>query len=346
MRIEEDLKLDFKDVLIRPKRSRLASRSEVNITRKFIFPYGKYTFEGVPIIAANMDGVGTMSMAKILAKQKIMTALTKHYPEDKLVEFFANVNMQKHVFYSLGTSAEDFRKFSAVYEKTDKKIRFVCIDVANGYSQAFLHFVRKFREKFSDVVLMAGNVVSNEMAEALILEGVDIVKVGIGPGSTCTTRKMTGVGMPQLSAIIDCADAAHGLGGMICADGGCTVPGDVSKAFGANADFVMLGGMLAGHQESEMELEEHEGQIKIKFYGMSSKEAMDKHAGGVANYRASEGKVVRLEYRGIVANTLQEILGGIRSTCTYVGAAHLKELPKRTTFIRVSQQINNVFGSS
>lgn len=346
MRIEEDLKLDFKDVLIRPKRSRLASRSEVNITRKFVFPYGKHTFDGTPIIAANMDGVGTMTMAKSLAKQKIMTALTKHYSEDSLVEFFANVAMQKHVFYSLGTSAEDLRKFTSVYEKTDKRIRFVCIDVANGYSQAFLHFVRKFREKFTDVVLMAGNVVSYEMTEALILEGVDLIKVGIGPGSVCTTRKMTGVGMPQLSAIIECADAAHGLGGMICADGGCTVPGDISKAFGANADFVMLGGMLAGHKESEMEVEEHEGKTKVKFYGMSSKEAMDKHAGGVANYRASEGKIVRLEYRGPVANTLQDILGGLRSTCTYVGAAHLKELPRRTTFIRVSQQINNVFGAT
>lgn len=346
MRIEEDLKLDFKDVLIRPKRSRLASRSEVSLERKFTFPYGKHNFEGTPIIAANMDGVGTMSMARSLATKQIMTALTKHYIEADLVKFFNHKNMQKHVFYSLGTSAEDLKKFTSVFEKTDKSIRFVCVDVANGYSQAFLNFVKKFREKFPDVVLMAGNVVSYEMTEALILDGVDIVKIGIGPGSVCTTRKMTGVGVPQLSAIIECADAAHGLGGMICADGGCTVPGDISKAFGANADFVMLGGMLAGHNESEMEVEEHEGQKKVKFYGMSSKDAMEKHAGGVASYRASEGKVVRLEYRGQVSDTLQDILGGLRSTCTYVGAAHLKELPRRTTFIRVSQQINNIYGAS
>jgi GMP reductase len=212
----------------------------------------------------------------------------------------------------------------------------VCIDVANGYTQSFVDFIKEFRQWYPDVVLMAGNVVTPEMTEELILAGVDIVKVGIGPGSVCTTRKKTGVGYPQLSAVIECADAAHGLQGHIIADGGCSVPGDVVKAFAAGADFVMLGGMLAGHKEG--------GASPFgenKFYGMSSDTAMDLHNGGVANYRASEGKTVEIPYRGEVKHTMQDILGGLRSACTYVGASELKELSKRATFVRVTQQLNN-----
>jgi GMP reductase len=209
-----------------------------------------------------------------------------------------------------------------------------------------VQFVTKFRDENKDVVVMAGNVVTGDMTEALILAGVDIVKVGIGPGSVCTTRKMTGVGYPQLSAIIECADAAHGLGAQVCGDGGCTVPGDLAKGFGGGADFIMLGGMLAGHDESAGDLIERDGKQLKRFYGMSSAAAMTKHAGGVAKYRASEGKEVLVDYRGPVENTLQDILGGVRSACTYVGARKLKELTKRTTFIRVGMQINEVFGKS
>jgi GMP reductase len=221
----------------------------------------------------------------------------------------------------------------------DKHIK-VCIDVANGYTQAFVEFIKKFRERYPSVILMAGNVVTPEMTEELILAGVDIVKVGIGPGSVCTTRKMTGIGYPQLSAVIECADAAHGLRGHIIADGGCSVPGDIVKAFAAGADFVMLGGMLAGHKEG--------GASSFgdnRFYGMSSDTAMDLHNGGVANYRASEGKTVEIPYRGEVSRTIQDILGGLRSACTYVGASELKELSKRTTFVRVTQQLNETLSA-
>ena len=225
-------------------------------------------------------------------------------------------------------------------------VSFVCIDVANGYTEAFVSFVKKVRDTFPDLVIMAGNVVTGDMTEELLLSGADIVKVGIGPGSVCTTRKMTGVGYPQLSAIIECADAAHGLGGRICADGGCTVPGDIAKAFGGGADFVMLGGMFAGHDEAGGERVELDGKVYRRFYGMSSKDAMDKYSGGVAKYRAAEGKSVLLPERGPVENTVQDILGGVRSACTYVGARRLKELTMRTTFVRVSMQINEVFGKS
>lgn len=346
MRIEEELKLDFKDVLIRPKRSTLTSRSEVDISREFVFHHSRRKYRGIPIIAANMDTVGTFEMAQALTKRDLSVALHKHYGEAEIVAFFSALPEAATVFYSMGITKADYEKFVRVKEAAGAAVRCVCVDVANGYTKSFVDFVQKLRAAYPDVTLMAGNVVTGEMTEELILDGVDIVKVGIGPGSVCTTRKMTGVGYPQLSAIIECADAAHGLGGLICADGGCTAPGDLAKAFGGGADFVMLGGMLAGHDECSDEVVERGGERKVRFYGMSSRAAMDKYAGGVADYRASEGKEVLLDYRGPVENTLQDILGGVRSACTYVGARKLKELSKRTTFIRVARQLNEVFGAS
>ena len=346
MRIEQDLKLDFKDVLIRPKRSTLTSRSEVDISREFVFLHSQKKYRGIPVIAANMDATGTFEMARALAKHDLSVALHKHYSEEELLAFFAAQPESPPTFYSLGISAHDYDKFRRVMERANGSIRYVCVDVANGYTKAFIRFIHKLRAAYPEIILMAGNVVTGEMTEELILDGVDIVKVGIGPGSVCTTRKMAGVGYPQLSAIIECADAAHGLRGLICADGGCTSPGDLAKAFGAGADFVMLGGMLAGHDECGSDIVEVDGERKMRFYGMSSREAMTKYSGGVAGYRASEGKEVFLDYRGPVEGTLQDILGGVRSACTYVGARQLKELSKRTTFVRVSQQLNEIFGAS
>lgn len=350
MHIEESVKLDFKDVLIRPKRSTLTSRSDVDISRKFIFHHSKKTYQGIPIIAANMDATGTFEMAHALGKHGLSTALHKHYSQEQLLEFFQSLPASglpaSSVFYSMGITQADYEKFHSVMEQCGKRIEYVCIDVANGYTESFINFVKKVRGHFPSLSIMAGNVVTGDMTEELILAGADIVKVGIGPGSVCTTRKMTGVGYPQLSAIIECADAAHGLGGQICADGGCVVPGDLAKAFGGGADFIMLGGMLAGHDESGGDLVEFDGQRYKGFYGMSSRAAMEKYAGGVARYRAAEGKEVLIEYRGPVEQTVQEILGGIRSACTYVGAHRLKELTKRTTFIRVTQQLNEAFGKS
>ncbi|WP_120512875.1 GMP reductase [Photobacterium salinisoli] len=345
MRIEQDLKLGFKDVLFRPKRSTLKSRSQVELTRDFTFKHSGRQWSGVPIIAANMDSVGSFDMAKALAKHNVMTAIHKHYSVEDWASFIKenSADVLKHAMVSTGTSDADFQKTKDIMALTDE-LMFICIDIANGYSEHLVEYVEKVRKAFPDKVISAGNVVTGDMVEELILAGADIVKVGIGPGSVCTTRVKTGVGYPQLSAIIECADAAHGLGGQIIGDGGCTCAGDVSKAFGGGADFVMLGGMLAGHEESNGEIVEKDGQQFMKFYGMSSQSAMDKHSGGVANYRAAEGKTVLLPYRGPVENTIQDIMGGVRSTCTYVGAAKLKELTKRTTFIRVREQENNVYG--
>jgi len=347
MRIEEDIKLDYSDVLIRPKRSTLNSRSEVDITRTFVFKNAGRELTAVPIIAANMDGVGTFAMARALIKHKMLVALHKWYSPEQLKEFFESLAPEDapYVFYTMGITEKDIERLDALLEIIDESIiASICVDVANGYTERFAEFCKRLRARFLDKIIMAGNVVTGEMVEELSLIGIDIIKVGIGPGSVCTTRKMTGVGYPQLSAVIECADAAHGIGARICADGGVKVVGDLAKAFGGGGDFVMVGSMLAGHEESEMELFERNGKKLLKYYGSSSEEAMQKHNGGIATYRASEGKSVELEYKGPVEKTIQEMLGGLRSSCTYVGARHLKELPKRTTFIRVNQQLNTKYG--
>uniref|UniRef100_A0A8C0QU95 GMP reductase n=1 Tax=Canis lupus dingo TaxID=286419 RepID=A0A8C0QU95_CANLU len=338
--IDSDIKLDFKDVLLRPKRSTLKSRSEVDLTRSFSFRNSKQVYTGIPIIAANMDTVGTFEMAKVLCKFSLFTAVHKHYSLQQWKEFASQNPDCLEVIISFWLPGDKPSPSSA---GSIPQVKYICLDVANGYSEHFVEFVKDVRKRFPEHTIMAGNVVTGEMVEELILSGADIIKVGIGPGSVCTTRKKTGVGYPQLSAVMECADAAHGLKGHIISDGGCSCPGDVAKAFGAGADFVMLGGMLAGHSESGGELIERDGKKYKLFYGMSSEMAMKKYAGGVAEYRASEGKTVEVPFKGDVEHTIRDILGGIRSTCTYVGAAKLKELSRRTTFIRVTQQVNPIF---
>ena len=336
MRIENDIKLDLDDVLIRPKRSTLSSRSEVVLERKF------KDFEGIPVVAANMDTTGTIEVANVLAQYKMMTCLHKHYDIEILYDFF--FTPQDYAAYSMGITDADVHKWNTLKSKLPKgNIKYVCIDVANGYTERFIEFVRRFKEENPEIVLIAGNVVTGDVTEQLILAGADIVKIGIGPGSVCTTRIKTGVGFPQLSAVIECADAAHGLGGRIMADGGCKSSGDVAKILGAGADFVMLGGMFAGHEESGGETVVEDGEMYKTFYGMSSDTAMDIHAGGMSDYKASEGKTVKIPFKGTITNTVNEILGGLRSACTYVGAKELRELSKCTTFVRVNNTHNRIF---
>ena len=386
MRIEEDTKLDYKDVLIRPKRSTLGSRKEVDLERGFTFRnYKPYVatdvlpdgypvvqeqyrhYRGTPIMASNMDGVGTFEMADTLATGGIFTCLVKTYSVKELVNYFDQDDRShdpartEYVAMSIGITDADHAKFRDVYEQTGSRLKYVCIDVANGYSSRFRDTVSDFRMMYPNIVIIAGNVVTGEMTEELILAGADIVKVGIGPGSVCTTRIQTGVGYPQLSAVIECADAAHGLGGHIIADGGCTCPGDVAKAFAGGADFVMLGGMLAGHNQGGGEVitkkyitdEMSTGTTRkieekkfVQFYGMSSDAANTKHFGGLKDYRSSEGREVLVPYRGDVAATVQDLLGGLRSTCTYAGALRLKHLMRCTTFVRCTQQFNGVYASN
>jgi GMP reductase len=370
MRIENEVLLDYSDVLIRPKRSTLGSRKDVDLNRRFTFRNSAIDYSGLPIMAANMDGVGTFEMADTLASQNIFTCLVKTYSAEQLIEYFDHFNSNReerteNVAMSIGTSDDDFKKLVEVIHDVGDRLKYVCMDIANGYSEHFVEHIYKVRTEFPQLVIIAGNVVTADQTQELILNGADIVKVGIGPGSVCTTRIQTGVGYPQLSAVIECADAAHGLGGHIIADGGCTCPGDVAKAFAAGADFVMLGGMLAGHIEgggnvitkmyetSEVTRTDddfYETVYKekkfVQFYGMSSDAANTKHFGGLKDYRSSEGREVLVPFRGEVLSTIQNILGGIRSTCTYAGAEKIKQLTKCTTFVKVNNQFNTVYANS
>ena len=342
MRIEEELKLDYSDVLFRPKRSTLTSRKEVDLNRTYKFKYSKNEWSGVPIMASNMDGVGELGVAEKLSEFNMITCLTKQHDVKKLNQYKNLKSIYKNIALSIGIKKEDFDNLDKVLKEFNF-IRFICVDVANGYSERFSSFIKSVREKYPTKTIIAGNVVTADMTQELVLSGADIVKVGIGPGSVCTTRIQTGVGYPQLSAVMECADAAHGLGAHIIADGGCTCPGDVAEAFGAGADFTMLGGMLAGHDEGKGKLIKEKGKKFIEFYGSSSLIANKKHYGGLSDYRSSEGRIVRVKYRGKIKNTILDILGGIRSSCTYVGAPSLKQLSKCTTFVRVTNQFNKTF---
>lgn len=363
-KIINETKLDFDDVLIRPKRSTLKSRSEVELVRSFKFAHSPRELNCVPVIAANMDTVGTISMGKSLSTLGAITCLHKHYDEDTLVNVF--VKPTDLIWYSTGTSKKDIEKLERVFntiQKSNGYLPNVCLDVANGYTEQFVKTATHIRKLFPEIILMAGNVVTQEMVEELIIHGkVDIVKIGIGSGSVCTTRLKTGVGYPQLSAVMECADAAHGLGGHICSDGGCKVVGDICKAFGGGSDFLMLGSMFAGCDECEGEwryeykmrsggwqpfdpggLDHEKRKVSLKYYGMSSKDAMDKHHNGVADYRTAEGKCVTVPYKGLAVDTLLDIYGGLRSACTYVGATKIKDFGKKTTFIQVNNTHNKVY---
>ena len=348
MKIEEDIKLDFNDVLIRPKRSNMSSRSEVNIERTFNFPNSKQTWTGVPIIAANMDTVGTYTIYKELSKHHILTALHKFYTLDDYIKMSnSDEGLDKEYFMvSTGINDKDYNRLRQILDNIE--VKFICIDVANGYMARLCEFCKKVREEYPDKVIVAGNVVTREITEDLILRGgVDIVKVGIGPGSACITRTQTGVGMPQLSAIMECSDAAHGVNGHIIGDGGVTCPGDMAKGFCGGADFIMMGGQFAGHEENPGELiaEKQGKEIKMYkiFYGMSSVTAMEKHYGKMDKYRSSEGRTVKIPYKGQLVNTVLNYLGGIRSTCTYINSKNIKNMNKCCTFVRVNRQLNTIY---
>jgi GMP reductase len=344
MRIKEDIKLNFDDVLMEPKRSTLSSRRDVDMTRKFTFRNSGKVMNFTPIFASNMDGVGTFSMAKVLQKHQMMTVITKSTTVEQWREAVGTGLRLQSVSVCTGTNkiwdpeAADYKNMQDVLNSFPD-VKMITIDVANAYHQNFVDFIKQVRDEYPEKVIVAGNVVTPEMVEELIINGADMVKIGIGPGSVCTTRTMTGIGVPQFSAIVECADAANGVDGHIMADGGCVWPGDIAKAFGGGAHAVMIGGMLAGHDESEQPVEDG----KIEFYGMSSDRAREKHGKRKDGYRGNEGRWISLPYRGPVEPTVEDILGGVRSAATYIGARRLKDMPKCATFVRVENNINKVY---
>jgi GMP reductase len=363
MLVVNDVKLDYNDVLIVPQRSTLDSRSAVDLLREYKFRHCKQTLRCTGIIASNMWNVGTAAMANALSQNNMLTAINKFASDEELIKIYTTGQLNEKTFITIGQSEGELARIPKIGEACFKMADIhmnrlmICIDVANGYRASFVDFVKRVRDRH-DCLIMAGNVTTPEMVQELILAGADIVKIGIGPGSVCETRRVTGVGYPMLSASIECANAAHGLGGHICADGGCKTPGDVCKAFCAGADFVMLGGMLAGTDECQGEWSykyyskynenvpiswdryingrnEIRKKHQLKFFGMSSREAMEKFGGADRHYRASEGKTTWIDYKGSASTVIDEVLGGLRSCGTYIGAARLKDFSKCATFIKV-----------
>lgn len=349
MRIEEDIKLDYSDVLLKPKRSTLTSRKDVNLTRTFKFYHSKKIWKGIPIMTANMASSGTFEIAKFLSKKQIITTFHKYYTIEDYKEFFKKFDDPDYVAYTLGIREEDIEKLNKMKQNNLlKNFSFLCIDVPNGYLERFLENIKKIRKICPDHIIIAGNIVSNEMAEEIILNGADIVKVGIGPGSACTTRKMTGVGYPQLSAVIECADAAHGISneqgcGLIIADGGLNSPGDNGKAFCGGADFIMSGSQFSGYEQSGGSTVEKEGKMYKEYFGSSSNKAMKEFYGKKDSHRASEGRYTLIPHKGDLEDGIQDIFGSLRSTATYIGAKKIKEFSKRATFIKTNRQINTYF---
>ena len=344
-KIESGEKLDFNHVLIRPKRSTINSRSQVNLERDFHFKYSSKKWKGIPIIAANMDTTGTFGVYEVLKNHSMITAMNKFYTLEDYLQYKQNNELDPRYFMvSTGIHNNDLEQLNSILSHID--CDWICIDIANGYIESLITFCKTVRQLYPDKIIIAGNVVTREIVEELILNGcVDIVKVGIGPGSACTTRLKTGIGMPQLSAVLECADAAHGVDGHIISDGGITCPGDMAKAFGAGADFVMMGGQFAGHDQNPGDVIEDNGKSYKMFYGMSSDKAQQTYYGKMNQYRSSEGRVMKIPYKGDLNTTILDYLGGIRSTCTYINARTIKQMAKCTTFVRVSQQVNNFFNA-
>lgn len=346
MRIESEVKLDFEDVLLKPKRSTLNSRKDVSLERTFSFYHSPKKWTGIPIMSANMASSGTFEVAEALAPYKIITTFHKYYTIQDYQTFFKTFNNPDYIAYTLGIRDQDIAQLDAMIQHDlMKHFSLICLDVPNGYLERFIEVVRLVREKCPEHILVAGNVVSNEMTEEMILNGADIVKVGIGSGAGCTTRRMTGVGYPQLSSVIECADAAHGISnhqgaGLIISDGGIVHPCDFAKAFCGGADFVMAGSVFSGYEQSGGRTVEKNGKKYKEYYGSSSNKAMIEHYGKKETHRASEGRYTLVPHKGDLNDFIQDLLGSLRSTGTYLGASRLKEFAKRATFIRVNHQLN------
>lgn len=345
IKMKSDYKLDFDDVMLVPKPSSLNSRKDVLLSRTFKFKNGK-SISCVPIVAANMDTVGTFSMCNVLSKFNLLTALHKHYSIERLQSF---INTESsHFFYTVGIDDREFGKFYELYKchKQHKNIPILLnIDIANGYISKMTDTVKKYRDMYPEIVICAGNVVTPEGINNLAKAGADIIKLGIGSGAMCLTRAKAGVGYPQFSCIVDCNEAADENDVYIMSDGGCKNPGDICKAFAAGSDFVMLGSMLAGHDESEVDfLIDENGSETCLVYGMSSDSAMQKYNGGDRNYRSSEGRSVILKRRGPIDNTIRDILGGLRSCATYINALSISEFPAQAEFVKVYRQLNTSLG--
>ena len=371
MQIINETQLDFSDVLIKPRRSSIDSRSKVDITREYKFKWCPYVIKGTGIMQANMGTIGNFEVSRKMLDKGLFACLHKHHNIDILIKFYKELikrgdDTWRRCLLGIGLRDNGIDKLRQINKELGIQVG-IKFDVPNGYIPQVKDKVIELRKEFPEMFIMVGNVVTGDITEDLILSGADCVAVGIGGGSACRTREKTGCGRPQLSTVIECADAAHQVGGMICSDGGITCPGDICKAFGGGADFIMIGGLFAGTDEAEGEIitkwistgeydrvsydsgyifKPHFEEKKFKqFYGMSSTLAQEKFQGGMKNYRASEGVVIEVPYSGSMDSILEDMLGSIRSMMTYIGAKNLKNIPKQCVFYKVNNQRNHIFDS-
>jgi GMP reductase len=373
-KIINELKLDFDDVLIVPQRSTLNSRSEILVDRTFHFYHSPRIWTGIPIICANMSFT-SFEMAKALARHKMIACLHKYHSLNDLIQYFKNLTQLDYTFISIGYKKSDLNHLLKFKEETGLQPN-ICIDVPNGHMDAFVKYCKKVRDSFPESIILAGNVTNTSSTqELLIYGGVDIVKIGIGGGSACTTRFMTGCGLPQLSCCLENTYVAHGLQngnkklGLVCSDGGHKSVGDVCKALCAGSDFVMLGGYFAGTDECDGEWEyeyrraiiSNNGEVlqewwqplnpgdkeeikrktQFTYYGMSTHHAQQVFEENQKSYRASEGTKIKVKYKGPIEKVIQELLGGIRSCCCYIGSDSVKYMSKCSQFCRVNQIHSN-----
>jgi GMP reductase len=350
MRISEKTYIDYNDVLIVPQRSSLDSRKNVLLSREYKIR-GKLLV-GTGVIAANMNTTGSFSIARTLSTDGMYSALHKYHDQEDVIRFFSNGStleqnlIRDHVFYTLGTSDTEWAKLEYLTSKLPQSFmpQLICLDAANGYTKVFTDQLVLIRKYYPDSVIMAGNVVTPNMVEELIMLGADIVKIGVGSGAVCETRIKTGVGVPQLSAVDECAYVAHGLGAYICADGGITCVGDICKAFCAGSDFVMIGSMFAGTDECDGEWISSDNGPVLKHHGSASREAQEL-VGEMAEYKTSEGKEVLVPRKGSISSIVQDIKGGIASCCTYIGATRIKDMPKCASFVKVNRTHNTLYNN-
>ena len=357
MNIVKEEQLDFDDVMIMPKPSTVESRKDTTIVRPFKFKWTDKVIEGNPAIAANMTTTGTFEMANELQKHQMFCALHKHYSPEEVIRFLEenkrNFGTNDYIFIGTGLRQGDFENLKKIM--ATGLCNNICLDAPNGYIQGFVQHLNRLRHTFPHSIIMAGNVVTPEKTFEILQNGADVVKVGIGSGSACSTRVKTGVGRPQLSTILDCVSSAKRYGGLICSDGGIQKPADYVKAIAAYADFVMMGGYLAGcseaggdlicrHIKTGEQMPSGREETRIReykmFYGMSSEYAQKNHyRNGMPSYRASEGIVSLVPHKGPVRDTIQDLEGGLRSAMTYTDSRTIDEFQRNVEFYKVRRQV-------
>lgn len=320
-----DTALTFDDVLLLPNYNHWDSRRLVDITSTD--KTGRFSL-AMPIMSANMDTITGAEMAKFMHSKGGIGVLHRFMDIHTNEKIFRSVHCP--VFVSVGCAEHEYERIEAL---RDAGAEYFCVDVAHAHSKILGKALKRFRQMLPNSFIMAGNVATYAGADYLVSLGADIVKVGIGGGSVCTTRIKTGFGVPSLKAIKDCSR----INRSIVADGGIRMSGDIVKALAFGADFVMVGGMLAGTKPTPGKVVTNSNGQKVKLYrGMASKEAQEDFMGPLTGWKTAEGVSIEVPYREDEDLIIHDIIGGLRSGLTYGGANSIKELQRKLDYVVIS----------